>query len=143
MNIVQQIWEGFQRVLEVSFLALEKGIDFLSFQEKLCSELNRLGQEIVKEVLEAGDSYFYEHREERTSWEVERRNDPKEILTIFGPVRYKRTYYRHKETGERAHLVDRLAGYKPHDRVDPLVKAQALEMATEISYRKRTAPEHL
>lgn len=136
MNIVQQIWEGFQRVLEVSLLALEKGIDFLSFQEKLCSELNRLGQEIVKEVLEAGDSYLYEHREERSSWEVERKDDTKEILTIFGPVRYKRTYYRHKETGERTHLVDRLAGYKPHERVDPLVKAQALEVATELSYRK-------
>ena len=51
-------------------------------------------------------------------------------------VNYKRTHYKHKETGERAYLIDRLVGYGPHARVDPLVKAQALETAVELSYRK-------
>ncbi|ACX51520.1 protein of unknown function UPF0236 [Ammonifex degensii KC4] len=136
MQIVKQIWEKFQRVAELTFEVLENGIDFISFQEKLRRELDSLGQEILREVLEAKDAYLREHREERPGWRVERRNDTKGVLTLFGLVSYKRTYYRHKETGERAYLIDRLVGYGPHARVDPLVKAQALEEAVELSYRK-------
>ncbi|ACX52280.1 protein of unknown function UPF0236 [Ammonifex degensii KC4] len=136
MQIIKQIWEKFQRVAELTFEVLENGIDFISFQERLRRELDSLGQEILREVLEAKDAYLREHREKRPGWEVVRRNDPKEVLTLFGLVSYKRTYYRHKETGERAYLIDRLVGYGPHARVDPLVKAQALEEAVELSYRK-------
>ncbi|MGO0121737.1 ISLre2 family transposase [Desulfothermobacter acidiphilus] len=136
MQIIKQIWEKFQRVAELTLKVLEEGTNFLSFEEKLWQELNNLGQEVLREVLEAKDAYLREHREKRPGWRVERRNDPKEVLTLFGLVNYKRTYYRHKETGERVHLIDRLVGYGPHARVDPLVKAQALEEAVDLSYRK-------
>lgn len=136
MQIVKQIWEKFQRVAKLTLEMLENGIDFMSFQEELRRELDGLGKEILREVLEAKDAYLREHREERPGWQVERRNDPKGVLTLFGLVNYRRTYYRHKETGERVHLIDRLVGYEPHTRVDPLVKAQALEEAVELSYRK-------
>ncbi|ACX53071.1 protein of unknown function UPF0236 [Ammonifex degensii KC4] len=136
MQIIKQIWEKFQRVAELTLEVLEEGIDLLSFEEKLWQELKSLGKEILREVLEAKDAYLREHREKRPGWQVERRNDPKEVLTLFGLVSYKRTYYRHKETGERAYLIDRLVGYGPHTRVDPLVKAQVLEEAVELSYRK-------
>ncbi|MGQ9713079.1 MAG: ISLre2 family transposase, partial [Desulfotomaculales bacterium] len=136
MQIVKQIWEKFQRVTELTLEMLANGIDFISFEEKLWQELNDLAREILREVLEAKDAYLREHREERPSWQVERRNDTKGVLTLFGLVNYKRTYYRHRETGERVHLIDRLVGYGPHVRVDPLVKARALEEAVELSYRK-------
>jgi hypothetical protein len=136
MQIVKQIWEKFQRVMELTLDVLENGIDFIRFQEELRRELDGLGQGVLKEVLEAKDKYLREHREERPGWQVEQRGNTKEVLTVFGPVSYTRTYYQHKETGERVHLVDRLVGYGPHTRVDPLVKAQALETAVELSYRK-------
>ncbi|ACA59954.1 hypothetical protein Daud_1447 [Candidatus Desulforudis audaxviator MP104C] len=79
MQIVKQIWEKFQRVAELTFEVLENGIDFISFQEKLRRELDGLGQEILKEVLEAKDAYLREHREKRPGWQIERRDDPKEM----------------------------------------------------------------
>lgn len=136
MQIIKHIWEKFQGVAELTLQMLEKGIDFITFEERLWQEFNHLGQEILREVLEAQDEYIRRHREERLNWQIERRNDPKSVLTLFGMVNYKRTYYRHKGTGERVHLTDRLVGYGPHVRVDPLVKAQALEEAVELSYRK-------
>ncbi|MGQ9756455.1 MAG: UPF0236 family transposase-like protein, partial [Desulfotomaculales bacterium] len=136
MQIVKQIWEKFQRVTELTLEMLANGIDFISFEEKLWQELNDLAREILREVLEAKDAYLREHRKKRPSWQVERRNETKGVLTLFGLVNYKRTYYRHRETGERVHLIDRLVGYGPHVRVDPLVKARALEEAVELSYRK-------
>lgn len=136
MQIVQQIQEKFQRVAELILEMLVEGIDFMRFQEEVQREFNELGKEILREALEAKDRDLREHREKRPLWQVERINDTKEVLTVFGSVSYKRTYFRHKETGEYAYLVDLLAGYGPHTRVDPLVKAEALERACELSYRK-------
>mgnify|MGYP005850832455 CR=1 FL=1 len=136
MNIVQNIWGKFHRITEMVLDVLERGTEYITFQERLREELNELACQISKEVLEASDTYLREHRDERRGWEIERRNQPKSILTPFGPITYKRTYYRHKETGEYAHLVDRLAGHGPHARVDATLKADVVDLATELSYRK-------
>lgn len=136
MNIVQNIWEKFHRITEMVLDVLESGTDYITFQERLREELNELGCQISREVLEGADGYLRAHREQRAGWEIERRNEPKNILTPFGQITYKRTYYRHKETGTYAHLVDRLAGHGPHARVDATLKADVVDLATELSYRK-------
>ncbi len=136
MNIVQHAWEKFQGVCTLIADVLEKKVDYLTFLEQLKKALDGLGCQIIREVLEAADTYLREHREERPGWQVERKDDPKTILTPFGQVTYRRTYYRHKETGSCAYLVDSLAGYGPHQKVDVLVKAEAVERATELSYCK-------
>lgn len=136
MNIVKQAWEKFQGVCTLIADVLEKKVDYLTFVEHLKKTLDDLGGQIIREVLEATDTYLREHKEERPGWQVERKNDPKTILTPFGQVTYRRTYYRHKETGSCAYLVDNLAGYGPHQKVDVLVKAEAVERATELSYCK-------
>lgn len=102
MNILQNIWAKFQRVMEAVLDVLEQGTDYISFEEKLKEELNELGRGIIKEVLEAGDAYLRGHKEERRGWTVERREEEKNILTCFGQVTYRRTYYRHEQSGEYA-----------------------------------------
>jgi len=49
---------------------------------------------------------------------VVRRNDPRTILTLFGDVTYRRTYYRHKDTKEYLHLLDDQIGFGKK-RIDP------------------------
>jgi len=66
----------FQGILEAIYHHLGGEMDFLSFQETL-------GKDILADVLEAKDQYIWEHKEERKDWEVVRRDDPKEILTIL------------------------------------------------------------
>ena len=122
MDIVHHILKGFQGVMEVVYHTLEGGTDFMTFQETLWKELNQLGKGILTEVLEAKDQYLLEHQEARRGWEVVRRDDSKEILTLFGDMRYQRTYYRNHTTFEYTHLVDSYAGYKPRQRIDFLVK---------------------
>ena len=123
-------------MLEAIYHNLGGEMDFLTFQEILGKDLNQLGKDILICVLETKDQYILEHKEERKDWEVVRRDDPKEILTIFGQVRYKRTYYRNPKTKQYAYLVDNYTGYKPKQRIDPLVKGEALDKAVELSYRK-------
>jgi len=136
MNIIYHSLKRFQKVIEAICHHLEGEMDFLTFQETLGKDLNQLGKDILADVLEAKDQYIWEHKEERKDWEVVRRDDPKEILTIFGQMRYKRTYYRNHKTKQYAYLVDNYTGYKPKQRIDPLVKGEALDKAVELSYRK-------
>lgn len=136
MNIIYHSLKRFQKVIEAVCHHLEGKMDFLTFQETLRKELNQLGTGILIDVLEAKDQYIWEHKEERKGWEVVRRDDNKEILTVFGQVRYRRTYYRNHKTKQYAYLVDNYTGYKPKQRIDPLVKGEALDKAIELSYRK-------
>ncbi len=98
MNIIYHSLKRFQGVLEAIYHHLEGEMDFLTFQETLRKELNQLGKDILIDVLEAKDQYIWEHKEERKGWEVVRRDDTKEILTVFGQMRYRRTYYRNRTT---------------------------------------------
>ena len=136
MNIIYRSLKRFQRILEAIYHHLGGEMDFLTFQETLGKDLNQLGKDILADVLEAKDQYIWEHKEERKDWEVVRRDDPKEIVTLFGQMRYKRTYYRNHKTKQYAYLVDNYTGYKSKQRIDPLVKGEALDKAIELSYRK-------
>ncbi len=82
------------------------------------------------------DQRLVECREERSGWRIQRREDEKSILTPFGKVEYKRTYFKHAKTGECAHLVDRKAGYGPHARIDLALAAEVVEASSELPYRK-------
>lgn len=136
MDIVHQILRSFERVTEFVLDVLERGLDYVDFEQKLHAELSSLGGEVCKAVLEAGDRYLVEHPGERAGWQVERRDEPKTVKTPFGEIKYLRTYFHHKSTGKYAYLVDRLAGCGPHARVDAALRAQIVETSSELSYRK-------
>lgn len=127
MSFIQHLWESFLQVAENIFTLLEEGISYPEFQRKLKENLNKLGQKICREVLELHDKYLRENRDERRGWVVERRGEEKTITTTFGDVTYKRTYYYNKETKEYAHLVDIVAGYGSHARVDAFLKAELMQ----------------
>lgn len=134
MEIVQHIFNTFLSIAEKVFDACENGVDYSKFQRELQQDFNRLGCEICREVLEAGDANILKNRSERKGWQVERRNESKEILSPFGAVQYKRTYY--KGPNGYAHLLDRMAGLGPHTRLDNTLKASLVDQATDVSYRK-------
>lgn len=134
MDIVQHIFNAFLSITEKVLDACENGVDYSKFQRDLQEEFNQLGCKICSEIPEAGDSYLLKNRSERKGWQVERRNESKEILSPFGVVRYRRTYY--KGSGGYAHLIDKLAGLGPHARLDNTLKATLVERATDVSYRK-------
>lgn len=62
------------------------------------------------------------------------------LVRCFGKMRSQRTYYRNHTTFEYAHLVDHYAGYKPRQRIDPLMKEEVLEKAIDLSYRNLFHP---
>lgn len=132
--MIQLVWAGFLRVLEGVVDALEEGIDFQKLQRRLREELDGLGRDILRHVIEAADEELRENRSMRCGWVVDQRGHEKELLTVFGPVRYSRTYFKHPASRAGAYLVDRMMGIRPHQRIDAGLKAELVERATERSY---------
>lgn len=98
-------------------------------------EVTKLGLSMIEEELESYDELLCERQDLRKGWYIERRDETK-LLTSLGEIRYSRTYFRHKETGEYCYLLDRLMGLEPHARISEDAQARILEEAVESSYRK-------
>ncbi|BAF60426.1 Uncharacterized protein PTH_2245 [Pelotomaculum thermopropionicum SI] len=136
MEMIRSLTPILLSIMETTINNLSGEMDFNTFQDKLASKLNEAGREIIRQVLEEMDRQIKEDKKRRQNWQVWRSGDTKEIVTRFGLVAYKRTYYKHKETSQYAYLVDEQAGYTPHLRVDHNVKAELVARAADLSYRK-------
>lgn len=75
-----------------------------ALEEGLAQEWNALGRELIQQDAEAMDERLRDQAAERPGWVIVRRNDVKELLTPFGPVRYGSRFFRN---GVTAHVVIR------------------------------------
>ncbi len=135
-NSIQHFNEfGLRKIEKVikGFVAEKK--DLADLVLGLRESLFELGRNIVAEVLEDMDDHIRNDAGRNKRYEIVRK-DPSTLLTSFGLVAYSRTYFKPKDGSRRKYLVDELAGIKPHDRVSADVVINALEEATQSSYRK-------
>ena len=114
---------------------IKEGENIADLVLDLQEDLFELGRDILTEVLEDMDEYLRNSEVRKRKWEIVRR-DKASILTSFGPVRYKRTYFKPKKGGKRHYLVDDIVGIKAHERVSADVVINAVDEAAESSYRK-------
>lgn len=125
-----------REVVEESILEILNGNGLAGFQESLRDGMNSLSATIQQRLIELIDSELVSDCSRRKDWVIERKNDAKTILSPFGPVTYRRTYFRNKRTGKYTYLADRALGYTPHQRLDTLLEADLLEEVADSSYRK-------
>ena len=127
---------SFREVVEESVMEIFNGKGMAAFQKSLRNGVNRICCTVQQRVMELIDKELVRDQSLRKGWVVERRNDPKSIVSPFGEVKYERTYFQNKKTGQYAYLADKLVGYTPHQRLDTLLEADVLEEAVDKSYRK-------
>lgn len=135
-NSIQHFNEfGVSKIEKVitTFVAEKK--DLADLVLGLQESLFELGRNIVTEVLEDMDDHIRNSAERKKRYEIVRK-DSNTLLTSIGSVPYSRTYFKPKKGGRRKYLVDELVGINPHDRVSADVVINALEEATQSSYRK-------
>ena len=138
MELVRVVEEKILSVVTKALEVLAGGVSYQSFETILKKELDGLGCEMLKLVLEELDRELKADEERKLKWEVVRKDDAKGLLTPFGLVTYNRTYYRHKESKEYAYLVDRKAGIKPNSRVSENLKAELVDSSAVMSYEHAT-----
>jgi Uncharacterised protein family (UPF0236). len=136
VDLVQQMWSKFLRFTEMVLDSVERGVTFQRLQRDVEDELNELGRLILQWAIEGADERLCENADERKDWVIARRGDVKEILTSFGMMSYRRTYFRHKRTGRHRYLADEQVGIRPHQRIDTGLKGTLVERAVEASYHR-------
>lgn len=136
MEVVRLVETRILSVAEKILEILAGGSDYLSFEAQLKKELDNLGCDLLKTVLEALDQKLYGSEERKRDWQVVRRGDRKEVLTPFGLMAFERSYYRHKQSKRYCYLADEAAGLTPHLRISENLKADLVEAATELSYEE-------
>lgn len=90
----------------------------------------QLGLDIIAEELESYDEIIRNNVIRKKNWYIVRR-DETSLLTSLGTIRYKKTLFKHKETGKNEYLLDRAMELDKHTRMTEDAEARILEEAVE------------
>ena len=102
----EYIVNSYREVVEKSIAEFFSGKGLSAFQKEYRDEMNEIGTLIQQRLIEFIDQELVEDPSLRRDWVIERRNDKKNILSPFGPVVVKRTYFRIMYTGKFSFLAD-------------------------------------
>jgi hypothetical protein len=137
MEIVRLVEEKVLSVTAKVLEVLQGEVSYQNFEMILKKELDGLGCEVLKLLLEELDREIKTDKARKKRWAVVRK-DNKSMLTSFGTVNYERTYYRHKENNKYSYLVDQKAGFKPRSRISESLKAELVDASAVMSYENAT-----
>lgn len=125
-------------------LKREFNIFFLGEQTDIAAAETYFGKCIAEATLELLQAYYEKQdrrlREDKAcrkqaGLSVERREDKREVLTLLGPLEYRRTYYK-KASGGYEYPVDQIAGISAYDRVSCGVGLSLVKASCKMSYAK-------
>lgn len=114
------------------------GNDMTKFAEMvygITDQMTNLGLSLIAEEFESYDDLLRRRKDLRKGWHIVRQ-DETTLTTSLGDVIYKKTLFRHKETGVSRYLLDDLMGIESHARITEDAVARILDEAVESSYRK-------
>jgi len=97
--------------------------------------VNKLGTDIIQEVLEEVDRGIKDSPYRKEKWQVVNA-ESNTLLTSMGNVTYTRTRFRNKADGHTSVLTDEQFGIEPHARMTEDVVINIINEAVDSSYRK-------
>ncbi len=136
-EIIEKISSSFEKELENLIRERRDISEFILATKKT---LDEIGVTLVAEALETIDEAYRNSKDRKRNWTVKEKAAEKTLMTIFGEVRYERTYYKNKKTSEYSYLSDEAVGIKAHDKMDASLKARLIEEAVFMPY-SRSAKE--
>ena len=134
---IQQFMEfGIKKIEKVieSFMN-ESEMNMGEFVLELGKPLQELQREIIGETIENIDKAYRNSKYRKDRYIIERSNDENAFMTTCGLVKYKRTYFKSKETGEYTYLADQACGITKNMRKSEDVVIEAIKHASDSSYR--------
>ena len=127
--------KGVKNLTEIFSRYTDDLTKFAEMVQGVTREVTKLGLALIEEELESYDQLLRERQDLRKGWYIERRDETK-LLTSLGEIRYHKTYFHNRNTGEYCYLLDQLMGLEKHARISEDAEARILEEAVESSYRK-------
>ena len=125
-----------KEIVENIELTLLEGNNISEFILRTKKMLDEVGVDITSKALETVDELVKNNKERRRDWNVKSKASKKSLATIFGEVKYERTYYVNKKTGEYKYLSDEAVGIEVNDKMDILLESMLIDEAIDTPYRK-------
>ena len=101
----------------------------------IAEEGNRFLIRMIQETLESMNQMIIESPLRKKKWNVECHSE-KQLTTSIGDVRFTKTLFVNKESGEYEYLLDRILGLEKHERITEDAVAKMLLEAVQTSYRR-------
>ena len=134
-TMIEKILEKYKGEIEKFFFQPDTSIE--QAEEYFVPRVSQVVTELLSAYYEQIDTALLEDRAGRreAGLVVERKRDPRQVLTRLGSVKYQRTYYQRKD-GTYCHPVDEIAGVSAYERVSGGVSLALVECAREMSYAR-------
>lgn len=137
MDMIAQIFGIFLKSI-TEILVPDAISDFGSKMARVLTAGHEMMLAAVRAYIEEMDDTIARDAQRRDEWAIVRK-DKRTLLTVFGELSIERRYYRNKQTGEMAYLLDRHLGIQGNAKVNGDVRQKAMETAVEGSYAKSAA----
>lgn len=123
---------------EITKTVLEQRMNLSRSIEGIQPLLASYGIRIVQYFIESTDQAQVHDKEGRRAegLVVERRNEPRTVLTKLGPITYRRTYYRNTRIKEYEYPIDEIVGVSAYQRVETELSKELVSTSRHQSYQR-------
>ncbi len=88
---------------------------------------------IIINIFEKLDLQFRNSSERLKKYVINKSNIPRAIITIFGEITFKKTYYKSRLDDKKYFYIDSIFKLPKYDHYDPTIKAIAIDKASKTS----------
>ena len=147
MNIILQnytdllkklIFDNFSNNLKKQLNEIDSNgnvMNYVNLLSNLDESLCAIARESLVNIFETMDRSFRMSAERKKKYDV-KSHHYRTIMTIFGEITFKRTFYTSKLTNKNYCFVDRVLGLHKYDYFDPYLKALIIEYSANNSMPK-------
>jgi len=134
---MDMITQAFKLFLKSACTILTSGSlsDFGSKMALIQTAGNTMVTSILPHLISQVDDVISQDPKRKKNWETVRM-DRRVLTTSIGELHFQRRYYQHKQTKERAYLLDEELGIQANAKVNGDVRQRTVELASQQSYLK-------
>lgn len=88
------------------------------------------------EIIESLDLEYKNSLTRKKLYDINKSNVKRTVITIFGEITFKRTYYTNKLMGTHIFVIDEFLDLPKYDHYDPIVKALSIDRAFLTNQKK-------
>lgn len=100
---------------------------YISLVSEVEEKTRMLIVKIIKESFEQLDNEYSNSVERKRKYVINKSNVERTLITIFGEVTFKRTYFKSKLDGSKYFFIDDVFGLPKYDHYDSIIKGLAVD----------------
>lgn len=135
IEIIQQSYDKMQEIDAKMLKGLINGKDFSDETEEYSKKVCKISCDRIGKYLELIDEAISNSAERQKNYNIDG-SVVRSITIPLGEIRFKRTRYINKTTGEYVFLLDNYLEIEKNERMTDSVKARILEEAIDTTYKK-------